>query len=267
MRLPARWQDLCHTDFAGLDRERTVALLAVGAIEQHGPHLPLATDAVLAEAVRDRALEQAEEGLPILVLPTLPIGKSNEHLGFPGTLTLSAETLGRLWYEVGASVARAGVRKLMFLNSHGGQPQVMQIVARELRIRHEMLVVGCSWFQFGLPEGLFETREIRHGIHGGDIETSMMLAVRPELVRMERARNFEPATLDDEERYPLLRSLGAGAYGWMAQDLHPEGVCGNAAVATAEKGRAVIDHAAAKLLTLLREVSALPLSRLRPARP
>ena len=119
----------------------------------------------------------------------------------------------RLWLEVGESVARAGLRKLIFLNSHGGQPQVMEIVARELRVRRRMLCVACSWWHMGLPEGLFDVQEVRHGVHGGDIETSIMLALRPDLVRMERAENFRPVTLDIEPHFERLRYLGGPAIG------------------------------------------------------
>ena len=152
LRLPGRWDELTSREFAALDPEGTVAILPVGAIEQHGPHLPVAVDTCLNEAIVRRGLELMPAGLPALVLPTMAVGKSNEHVDFPGTLTLSAETLGRVWYEIGASVRRAGVRKLLLFNSHGGQPQVMQIVARELRVDHDMLVVAANWYSWGLPE-------------------------------------------------------------------------------------------------------------------
>ena len=165
LQLPGWWHDLASPDFAALDPESTVVVLPVGAIEQHGPHLPVAVDTCLVEAIVRRGLELLDPGTPVLVLPTTAVGKSNEHLAYPGTLTLSAETLARVWYELGASVRRAGLRKLLLFNGHGGQPQVMQIVARELRIDHGMLTVAANWFSWGLPEGLFDAAEIRHGIH------------------------------------------------------------------------------------------------------
>ena len=141
-KMPRRcWQDMTTEEFAALDAARVIELLPVGAIEQHGPHLPVSTDACINQGILARALEQMPDDLPVTVLPMLPIGKSSEHLGFPGTLTLSAETLIRLWTEVGLSVARAGVRKLVLFNSHGGQPQVMDIVARDLRVRS-----ACWWW-------------------------------------------------------------------------------------------------------------------------
>lgn len=263
LRLPGWWQDLTSPEFRLLDAESTVAVLPVGAIEQHGPHLPVAVDACLVDAVVGRAVELLPAETPVLVLPTTAVGKSNEHVDFPGTLTLSAETLGRVWYEIGASVRRAGLRKLLLLNGHGGQPQVAQIVARELRIDHGMLVVAANWFSWGLPEGLFEPAEIRHGIHAGAVETSMMLAARPDLVTMTRAADFAPVTVADDLDYPRLRALGAAGLGWKTQDLHGEGACGDATGATAEAGRAAIEHAARHLVELLHELVRFPLQRLR----
>ena len=262
LRLPGWWQDLASPEFAALDPEATVAVLPVAAIEQHGPHLPVAVDTCLNEAIVRRALELMPARLPILVLPTSAIGKSNEHIDFPGTLTLSAETLGRVWYEIGASVRRAGVRKLLLFNSHGGQPQVMQIAARELRIGQQMLVVAANWYSWGLPEGLFDAAEVRHGIHAGQLETAMMLAVRPDLVDMAAAVDFVPVTVADDVDYPRLRGLGAAGLGWQTQDLHRQGACGDATKATADAGRAAIDHAARSLVELLQELVRFPLARL-----
>ena len=263
LRLPGWWHELASPEFRALDTEATVALLPVGAVEQHGPHLPVAVDTCLVDAVARRALELLPLGTPVLVLPTTAVGKSNEHVDFPGTLTLSAETLGRVWYEMGASVRRTGLRKILLFNGHGGQPQVMQIVARELRIDHDMLAVAANWFSWGLPEGLFAPAEIRHGIHAGAAETSMMLAVRPDLVDMAAAADFVPVTVADDLDYPRLRALGAAGLGWQTQDLHGSGACGDATIATAEAGRAVIEHAAGRLAELLQELVRFPLQRLR----
>lgn len=260
--LPTFWQDLASPEFVSLDPERTVALLPVAAIEQHGPHLPVSVDATINQGVVARAMELAPSGLPLLVLPMQSIGKSNEHIAYPGTLTLGYETLVRVWTEIGASVARAGVRKIILLNSHGGQIAPMQVTARELRIHHRMLAVAASWFAFGPPEGLLDAMERRHGIHAGTMETAMMLALRPDLVRMELARDFRPTTIELADTSPRLASLGAAGFGWQAQDLHPTGACGDATRATAEIGRACIDHAAAALIELVEEVSRLALSRL-----
>ena len=257
------WQDLTTKDFASLDLERTVALQPLGAIEQHGPHLPVSTDAVIAQGMAEMALRVLGDDVPALLLPTQSVGKSVEHRDYPGTLTLEADTLARVWTEIGLSVARSGVRRIVFLNAHGGQPQVMEIVARELRIHARMLAVTAGWWSVGLPEGLFEADELRTGIHGGDLETSVMLALAPSLVRMAEARNFRPRNAEVEMANEVLRTVGPVGMGWQAQDLHPEGVAGNAAIATAEKGQATLEHCGGRIAQLLREVSAYPLSALR----
>ena len=162
----------------------------VAAIEQHGPHLPVEVDTAINRGILARAMELLPTDLPVTVLPAMPIGKSNEHISYPGTLTLSAETLIRLWTEIGESVARAGVRKLVLFNSHGGQPQIADIVARDLRVRRDMFVVTASTYALGRPAGLFPAAELKHGIHGGSVETSIMMHLHPDLVRRDKLANF-----------------------------------------------------------------------------
>jgi len=261
------WQDLPTTAFDALDPQRSVALLPVGAVEQHGPHLPLSTDAVIAEEIAHRAAALVPEDLPLLVLPTMAVGKSNEHIDFPGTLTLSTRTLHDLWLELGESVARAGLRKLVLLNAHGGQPQIMEIVCRELRVTRRMFAVAANWWSLGLPEGLVPPEEQRHGIHGGTVETSMMLHLRPALVNMAEARDFRSVLPDLEARYERLRLIGGPSAGWQAQDLHPAGVAGNAAAATAALGARIVGHVAEAFAKLLAEVSDYPLESLKTRGP
>jgi creatinine amidohydrolase len=270
MPLPSRfWADLRTTDFAQLDPAATVAMLPVAAIEQHGPHLPLAVDRDLVDEIVAQALADLPAELPVLVLPTQQIGYSPEHVQFPGTLTLSATTTIATWVELGECVARAGVKKLLLFNSHGGQASLLDIVARELRTRSNLIVYGCSWWNLPLGEavtGLFPAQEHRFGVHAGDIETSLMLALRPETVRMEQARNFASSSQERAANYPLLGNGHSAKLGWAMQDYNAQGAAGNAAVATAEKGRAVLNAAARGLAQLLHEISALPLSTL-VARP
>ncbi len=258
------WRDLTTKAFSELDPETSVAVLPVGAIEQHGPHLPVSTDAVIAEAVARRGLERLDGSFTALLLPPQSIGKSNEHLAFPGTLTFSAEQLISLWTAIGEGVHRAGLRKIVFLNAHGGQPQVMEIVARELRVRYSMMAVSSSWWHMGFPEGLIPPDEQRHGIHGGLVETSMMLHLKPDLVKTELAADFRPVMADMEGEYRRLRHLGDVSIGWQAQDIHEDGVAGDAASASAEIGRQIFDHVAAAFAELVTEASRFPLERIRP---
>ncbi len=262
-----RWHEMASADFAAVDPERWVAVFPLGATEQHGPHLPLLVDAAITEDLLDRALAHAPTSLPVTALPLSRIGRSEEHGDYPGTLSLSAETLQRAWYEIGASVARAGLRKLLLLNSHGGQVQVMQIVARQLRIDHGLFVVALSWPQLGLPDGAVTVDEHRHGIHAGAVETSMMLAVRPDLVRMEEAEDFVPLSRRSGDEFPLLMSLGAASIGWQMQDIHPAGAAGDATLADAATGEAILAHLADRLVALLEEMVRYPLTNLRPPPP
>lgn len=270
MSYPSRfWAELSTRDFAearnwGLVAQ-TVAVLPVAAVEQHGPHLPLSVDATLLQGVMDAALPLLPADLPVLFLPPQSVGLSTEHRSYPGTLTLSPATLIALWCELGECVARAGIKKLLLLNGHGGNPGAMDIVARELRQRCGLLVYSSSWFSLPLPEAVsaqFSAREHRFGIHGGEIETSMMLHLAPELVHMEHARDWRSTSQDRAERYPILGNGKSAKMGWAMEDYHPAGAVGNAAAATAERGRAVVQAAAEALAQLLAELHALPLTTL-----
>ncbi|MCA1338009.1 creatininase family protein [Pseudooceanicola marinus] len=252
------WTSLKTTDFAGIDTARAVALLPVGASEQHGPHLPLSTDSVLGEGVA-RAAGPRVEAADVYLLPTITYAKSDEHLSYPGTLTLSAETLMATLVEIGRSVARAGVKRLVLLNAHGGNVPVLQIVARRLRIEEGMICVTAGWVTMGYPQGLVSPQEAAQGIHGGFVETAAMLHLAPDLVDMSKAENFVPASARVAEENEVLRTLGPVGMGWVSQDLHPAGVAGNAAAATPEAGRALIGHAATRYAKLLDEVAAHPL--------
>ena len=256
------WADLTTPEFHGLDPEATIAVLPIAAIEQHGPHLPVSTDTEIANGMVRETLQQLPADLSVLFLPTQAIGKSNEHLRSPGTLTLSAESAIRVWTEIGESVHRAGLRKLVLVNSHGGNVDVVAIVARELRVRFGMLAVACQWSRFGSPPGLYTEEEDAVGIHAGDMETSMMLHFRPDLVDMAKARNFVPSTIEIARSFELLRPTGFTAFGWIAQDLHKDGAAGDATRATAEKGRLTAEHRALAFIRLLRDVERFALPRL-----
>ncbi|MBR0754396.1 creatininase family protein [Bradyrhizobium jicamae] len=259
------WWDLSAEDFRQLDMSKIVAVLPVGAVEQHGPHLPVRVDAAILDGIIQHAVAQMPDDFPVLFLPTMPIGKSNEHSAFPGTLTLSAETLGRVWYEVCESVHRAGVRKVVFVNSHGGQPQVMEIVCRELRVKLGMLAVSSQWSRFTDLSDLFSAAERKHGIHAGEIETSVMRHLHPGLVDMALAEDFRALSQTLETECEILMPEGPVGFGWQMQDINPKGACGNAALADAERGRMAVERAAGRLIKLITEVEQYPMSRIRSA--
>ena len=253
------WAELRAPEFASLDPERAVAVLPTAAVEQHGPHLPVGTDTMIAEGMLACLRETCPEDLDPLILPVQAVGKSNEHLHAPGTLTLSAATALAAWTEIGLSVARAGVRKIAIVNSHGGNLDLVSILARELRVRAGMLAVRCQWSAFGHPDGMYPPDELRHGIHGGDVETSLMLHFRPETVEMGRAARFASSA-----EGAAIAPVGPVAYGWIASDLNPAGTVGDASAATPEKGAATAAHQVAGFVDLLRHMRDAPLAGLAP---
>jgi creatinine amidohydrolase len=258
------WAHLTSRDFAQLDPATTVAVLPVAATEQHGPHLPLEVDQAIVDGVIAATLPRLPDATPVLFLPTQQVGYSPEHSAFPGTLTLSSATVAATWIELGQCVAAAGVKKLLLLNSHGGQVSLMDIVARELRGRG-LIVYSCSWWNLPLGEtamGQFSADEHRFGVHAGEIETSLMLALRPQHVEMTQARDFKSTSQERAAKYPVLGDGRSAKLGWHMQDYNAEGAAGNAAAATAAKGQVLLDAAGKQLALLLQEVSSLPLSTL-----
>lgn len=254
------WTDFAAREFDNLDPDKTIAILPIAAVEQHGPHLPVGTDTIINQSMMNLLAERVPADLDIRILPVQAVGKSNEHIWAKGTITHKATNLIDAWTQIGLEVARAGVKKIVFVNSHGGNEEVMGIVARELRVEAGMLAVKSGW-RFGAPEGALSDLERRHGIHGGDAETSLILHFRPDLVDMDRAENFPSIATRDEQKFKYLRPTGAfgHVYAWVASDINPSGAVGEAALATAEKGRAMAERNVAGMIEVLREVERIPL--------
>lgn len=263
------WADWTTRDFAHQQAmgtlAHTIAVLPVGATEQHGPHLPLSVDTALVNGVISSALPHLAQDVPALFLPTQAVGFSPEHAAFAGTLTLKAETLLRVWTDIGESVAAIGVKKLVLFNAHGGQVGAMDMVARDLRARLGMLVFSVNWYSLPLlgPQGedvnaLFSAHEHRFGIHAGDIETSMMLALAPDQVHMDLAHDFASSSEERARKFGILGNGRSAKLAWQMQDYNPAGAVGNAAAATADKGQAVLEAAGRALAQLLAEVHQMP---------
>ncbi len=262
--LPRRnWMDMTWQEIAGGETARWIAVLPLAAVEQHGPHLPLGVDTFIAEAYLERVGKILPAELPVTFLPVQRVGVSAEHLSFPGTLTISATTAIAAWTELGESLARAGLRKLVLVTSHGGNVAAMEVVARELRTRLKMLAVTVGWHRFGYPDGAFTAAEKKHGIHGGDIETSLMLAAKPDTVHMDKAPNAVPATVAMAQEFKWLGAYRPAGFAWMTQDINPTGAIGDATLASAAKGDAALTLGAEAFVELLREIDRFDLSRLR----
>lgn len=242
-------------EWAGDDR--TIALLPVASIEQHGPHLPVFTDTLIGEAIAQRVEAGADGGPPVLRLPAQCYGRSNEHTDFPGTVTLSSRTLLAVLDDIGASVARAGVGRLVLLNTHGGNTALLQVAARDIRQRHGLMVASVNPMSAidsrrpgsGVPEA-----ESRFGIHAGQVETSVMLALHPELVHMDVATGGPPDVLAST---PHLGFAGPNTVAWLASDLAADGVLGDPRGATAEAGETHLKEAVEATRLALAEFATL----------
>ena len=259
---PRYWADLAHPDFDQLDVAHAVAVLPLGATEQHGPHLPLCVDTVLVDGMVQAALPHLQAQDQVLVLPTQSVGYSSEHTAFPGTLSLTPASVIDVWCALGEGVAAAGVKKLVLFNAHGGNVALMDVVARELRGRCGMLVFSSSWYQLPLDAAAlapFDANEQRFGVHGGDMETSLMLALRPELVRRDKWQSFPSAAQHRAAHFPLLGDGKSAKLGWHMQDYNPAGAAGNAAAATTEKGQALLASVGRQLALLVQEVARMGL--------
>ena len=267
------WSDLNTQDFAGMDKSRAIAVLPLAATEQHGPHLPLSVDTDIVNAViaRSVAVLQAQaSNLPVYFLPTQAVGLSPEHAAFAGTLTLKPETLIRLWTDIAESVKATGIHKLVMFNAHGGHVGAMDVVARDVRARLGMLVYSVNWYQLPLRDAqghdlntLFSEHEHRFGVHAGDVETSVMLALKPQAVRMDEAQNFKSTSEDRADNFPILGNGKSAKLAWQMQDYNPLGAAGNAAAATAEKGQALLNAAGQSLAQLFMEIDQLPANTIR----
>ncbi len=263
--LPKYWNQLTTLDFKTIDPMQAVAVLPLGATEQHGPHLPLSVDTDIVDAVMRVSLTHLSPQAPVFILPTQSIGLSPEHTAFSGTLSLGAHTLLQIGAELGACIAQSGIKKILLLNSHGGNVGLMDLIARDLRGKHALLVFSTSWYQLPLGDEAwaeFSAHEQRFGVHAGDIETSLMLHIAPELVRMNEAREFSSASEKRANTYKILGDGKSVKLGWHIQDYNTSGAVGNASAAPAEKGQKLLGMAGLKLAQLLEELIALePLTR------
>lgn len=259
---PRDWADIRRADIDRAAARDWIAVLPLAATEQHGPHLPFETDALIAEAYLARVRDLLPETIPATFLPIERVGISTEHIAYPGTQTLTTEAALAKWMALADQVAQTGIRKLVIVTSHGGNSAAMALIAQDLRAKHDMLAVTTSWSRFGAPDGLFPADELRFGIHGGAVETAIMLAAFPDKVRKDRIADFESAEKQMMRDFRWLSGSRPAPFAWAAQDLNPAGVVGDATLASAEKGRALIDHGARAFIELLADVAKFDLAQL-----
>ncbi|HEY8454815.1 MAG TPA: creatininase family protein [Actinopolymorphaceae bacterium] len=245
---------LTSSDIAQLPKTHAAVILPVASIEQHGPHLPVASDTLIGQVLLARALERAPQDAHLWVLPPLVYGKSNEHRAFPGTFTLSATTLSAVIHEIADGVARSGFRRLVLLNSHGGNPGVLSHVARDVREATGLMVFPLTVFLMGLPDEEYDEEEAAWGTHAGEWETSLLLHLAPELVRTDRIESLgQLPKMPEGVEHLSLR--GPVTFAWLSQDISTTGVMGDPRKSTPERGERTADMIVEKLTAVLCEMA------------
>ncbi|MEH2124564.1 creatininase family protein [Nostoc sp.] len=258
------WHELTTVDFRNLDSSN-IAILPIGAIEQHGPHLPVWTDTRIVNGIIECFLTEGTDSANVLVLPTQTIGQSLEHLDFPGSLALSPDILLEILKQLTASLTAVGIRRLLILNSHGGNQSVISEAILALRRRYSMLAVTTSWFALGVPKSIFNDYEMSLGLHAGAIETSLMLHLEPDLVRRDQMPKAKLKPFVLESKDSLLSPFGPANFGWLSQDICETGAWGDATIATAQKGEQILKHIVGRLSELVEQIAQFDLSHLQPA--
>ncbi len=261
------WLELSPEEARAAAARDPVVILPLAATEQHGPHLPLSTDADIGLGLLAEAVRRLPEDVEVWTLPAVDVGASREHARFQGTQSVSTEELIGTIVLQGAALARGGVRRLLLWNSHGGNRHAMEAAGLELRADHDVLVVKASWFRFARPQEVdLPEVEWRHGLHGGAVETAMMLHLRPDLVRNEAIADFPSLGVELEAKLRRVGPEGQASFAWLAGDLNPDGVAGNAGLASAEMGARLVAHYASVLVEVILDTRDFPIDRLGPAR-
>ena len=257
------WHALTTAEIDRLAERDPVVVLLLAAVEQHGPHLPLSTDLDIGLGLLGVAFDRLPASFPVAALPPQAVGASREHARFPGSLSLPPALLGDLIHQQGTAVARCGVRRLVVVNSHGGNRATLDAAALRLRDEAQILVVKVNYPDFPRPAAVdLPESEWRHGIHGGAVETAMMRYLHPDRVREAEARGSASFAAELERRGSRIAAEGAAAFAWLAGDLDPSGAVGDAALGTADMGRRLVDYYGATLAAVIRDARSFPVDRL-----
>ncbi|MCM3627790.1 creatininase family protein [Paenibacillus glycanilyticus] len=249
---------LTTKEIAAMSKEEVLLVLPVGAVEQHGPHMPVFTDTLIGEAMLAAAFEHLPEDAPVWLLPSVNYGKSTEHAGHPGTITLSATTLMAVLEDISSSLARSGFRKLLLFNTHGGNADLLGMMAREIRIATGLEVYRLDPGSVGYSDSFTDEAEKACGIHAGDVETSLVMAMCPGWVNAELAPREMP-------RFPDSRSFSfrSRSFAWVMNDISSSGVAGDATKATADRGDAMLKTAGPLLAEALVHIAAFHMDSLK----
>lgn len=242
-----------------LPKDDCLVILPVGAVEQHGAHLPVMTDTLIGEATLTAALSKLDGSDQVWLLPPVSYGKSNEHLGLPGTISLSAATLQGMINDIADSLHLSGFGKLLLFNTHGGNVDLLNMAAREIRIRSGMAVFYLSPGSLGGADDLIAAEELEYGIHGGDYETSLVKAIKPGWVQDE----FAVKEIPDMSGCEFMTLEGRIRFAWRMPDISASGIAGDATLATAEKGRIIMERITDTLAMVLKECCAFRLENVR----
>ncbi|MCC5900968.1 MAG: creatininase family protein [Halomonas sp.] len=249
------WKALTSPRLAAIAHGNPVAIITLGAIEQHGTHLPLGTDLIIGEGLQTAMLSMIDPSIDVLCLPAIAVGASDEHAGFAGTLSLPAPLAIATLEAYGESIARSGIKKLVLINSHGGNKAVMDLAALTLRQRFAMRVVKATYTRLPALEGAIDAAELRYGLHGGLLETAMMYYLAPSLVTLD---GYQPTPPAASQNGTLVSPEGSAAFAWLAEDLSTQGVAGDATGANATLGERLVKHYATQLAQVVAETAHLP---------
>ena len=239
---------------AALGEDATV-LVPIGAIEQHGPHLPLSVDWIIADEVASAVIDRVGDELPVWLVPTLPFSKSNEHAWSSGTIWLSQQTMMHVLDDIGRCVAQSGAMRIVFLNGHGGNSTLLNVACRELRLAHGLLTFLVHPFvppAYAPPDPNADSSvELGMGIHGGLDETSVMLHLRPDDVDMSKAVRNVPEWMTEREH---VKFGGSVQFGWLSNDFGDDGHIGDPTGATADRGAKLFDESVTFIIEQLRDI-------------
>lgn len=257
------WHALTASEIERLAKHDPVVVLLLAAVEQHGPHLPLSTDLDIGLGLLAVAFDRLPAAFPATALPPQVVGASREHARFPGTLSLPPALLGDVIHHQGTAVARCGVRRLVVVNSHGGNRAALDAAALRLREEAQLLVVKVNYPDFPRPAAVdLPDSEWRHGLHGGAVETAMMRHLHPDRVREAEPGGAASFAAELERQGSRIAPEGAAAFAWLAGDLHASGAVGDAALGTADVGRRLVDYYGATLAAVIRDARSFPIDRL-----